>query len=374
MPPALRLVPALLVARGPGPRPDRFGGCGSRRCPSILGGPRAFRGALLGLLALVAGCAGREADTEGPATAPVDVRVAPVVRRPVSLVRSLAGTVRPLERATIATRIAGSVGGANFVLGQKVSAGELVLTLVAPEVLARSDQALATRDQARRELARETGLAATGASTTDALRAATDRMRIAEAMLHEAQALVDHTRVTAPFAGVITRKLAYTGDIVQPGAFLFEIEGRDRLRVELQVPDTLPASAIGSAVSVDLGEATARGIIDEVSPAADPLTHTRPARLRLSTDVAVRSGQFVRVDWPAGTSDALIVPSACIGVFGQIERVFVVRDDRVELRLVRPGPLRGENVQILSGVTEGDILIVSPPITLRDGDPVRVQR
>lgn len=329
-------------------------------------------GLLLGLVVLLAGCGDRESADSSATAAPVAVQVATVRRAVLPVTRLLAGNLRPLDRATVAARTAGTVAQADFSLGQVVNAGDVVVRLSAPELQARQDQALASLDQAKRELAREKELAATGASASDALRAATDRVRINEAAWREAVAVLGQTIIPAPFAGVITRKYAYQGDVAHPGAPLFELEARGHLRAELQVPETLPAPGVGSALRIDLGDGFVVGTLEELSPSADPSTHNREARVGLPAGVVARSGQFVRAEWPAGSIEGLVAPAACVGLFGQIERVFVVTAGHAELRLVRPGPASGTEVRILSGLAEGETVIVSPPASLRDGDAVRV--
>jgi membrane fusion protein (multidrug efflux system) len=372
MPSPLRTLLTVLAGAGLGALLGYFGQCTSGTCPLTANWRRgALYGAFLGLLAVLAGCSRPEVDQEPAPGAVGEVRVTRVHRLTRPLTVPLAGTVRPLERALVAAKVMGTVAQADFTLGQVVSAGETIVALSAAELTARAAQANAALDQARRDVTRESGLASTGAGTTETLRAASDRLRIAEAAAEEARALLGYTRIPAPFAGVITRKLAYAGDLATPGTPLFEIEARDRLRAEIQVPDALPLPAPGSTIPVDTGEAILSGRLVEISPAADPVTHTREARLELPAATALRSGQFVRAAWPAGETAALMLPAAAVGLFGQIERVFVVRDGRAELRLVRTGAREGAETEILSGLNEGESVIVAPPATLRDGEVVR---
>ena len=70
---------------------------------------------------------------------------------------------------------------------------------------------------------------------------------------------------------------------------------------------------------------------------------------------------------------ALRVPAEAVTTIGQMERVFVARDGRAELRLVKAGAVRGGRVEILSGLAEGERVVVTPPAGLREGQPLQAQ-
>jgi RND family efflux transporter MFP subunit len=285
----------------------------------------------------------------------------------------VAGTIRPSARATVAAKITGTVITAELAVGRAVQAGELLVTLQAGELAARVDQAQATVGQAEREYEREQALESKGASTTDAVRAADDHQREARAALQEAQAMLAYTRIAAPFSGVVTAEFVKPGDLAAPGRPLFEIEGVDRLRAEVQVPESLPLPAVGAGLTVLTGDDPVAGQLAELSPAADPTSRTRLAKIALPAAATVHSGQFVRVLWPAGSRTALTVPATAVMIFGQMERVYVVNAGRAQLRLVRTGAREGDRVQIAAGLDSGEVVVAAPSAALRDGQPVEIQ-
>ncbi len=324
-------------------------------------------------LVLANGCS-RPAGTAPAASLPaVSVRVTTVALTVAPQTQPVAGTIRPFEHATIAAKVTGTIATANLAVGRSVAAGEILVTIQAGELDARVAQAQAALDQARRESEREQALEAKGAATTDAVRAADDRLREARAALQEAEAMLGYTRITAPFAGVLTREFVKPGDLATPGSALFEVEGVDRLRAEVQVPESLPLPAAGTALTVLAGDESLPGKLAELSPAADPLSRTRLAKIDLPAASAARSGAFVRVLWPAGNRTALTVPATAVQVFGQMERVFVVTAGRAHLRLVKTSAREGEWVQVSSGLDAGESVVVAPSPLLRDGSPVEIQ-
>jgi RND family efflux transporter MFP subunit len=326
--------------------------------------------------ALLAGCS-RHTDTATARPLPaVAVHMARVESANLPEVRTLTATIHPFERATIAARIMGAVTAADFTVGQSVSAGELILTLAAPEIPARLAQARAALAQARREAAREANLVRQNASAADTALAAEDRLHIAEAAATEAEAMVAYTRVTAPFTGTITRKFVNTGDLAAPGAPLFALEATDHLRAELQLPASFAALPLGTEIAIRLSPETApvTARVAEFSAAADPVTRTRLVQLDLPAASSARSGQLVRALWPDGNTSALVIPSGALDLLGQMERVFVVTPDHhAQLRLVKSAPADGNRLLILSGLTAGETIVLDPAPSLRDGQPVTLR-
>jgi hypothetical protein len=101
------------------------------------------------------------------------------------------------------------------------------------------------------------------------------------------------------------------------------------------------------------------------------------ARLTVPAGSAVRSGQYARVLLPGAPVRVILAPGAALSTFGQMERVFVVGDNnRAVLRLVKSGSLHGSadrpSVEILSGLTGDERVVVAPPATLREGQPLEI--
>lgn len=337
---------------------------------------RRLRSQLVVLLAVgfalaTAGCHRETAASPGlPAVA---VRTAEV-RAVVEPHRTeLPGTVRAVERAALAPKVMGTVASLPVALGQSVKRGDTLATLTANEIGARLAQAEAGLGQARRDLEREAGLYAKGASAADTVRSMEDRVRLMEATVAEARTMLTYTTITAPFDGVITRRLANEGDLASPGVPLLEIENPAQQRVEVEVPDSLAAISAGTAVPIRINALEFTGHVAEVSPALDPVSRTFLAKIDLPPGAAVRSGQFARVAWPTGEGRALLVPTAAVTTFGQMERVFAVSDNRAILRLVKTGARHGADIEILSGLAAGERIVADPPAALQDGCSVEVK-
>ncbi len=288
----------------------------------------------------------------------------------------ITGTVRPARRATIAAKVMGSISELPVSLGQPVRAGELLLKISAAEIAARVAQAQAQLNVAGRDLARERDLLAQGASTADMVRGLEDRVTMMAAMVHEAETMLGYTELRAPFDGVVARKFAQAGDLASPGQPLLDIEGANNFQIEAGIPDSLAARllpGVSLLVEEPAGNVAFHARLAELSSSADAGARTVTAKFTVPADAPVRSGQFVRVHVPAGTSRALLVPAAAVTTIGQMERVFVAENNRATLRLVKTGAARDGLVEILSGLTAGESVVAQPPAGLREGQPLEVQ-
>jgi RND family efflux transporter MFP subunit len=324
------------------------------------------------------GCGRHEAakTSAEPALPTAAVRTATITASPHPMTEEIVGTVRARLRARLEAKVSGRVKEMRVVDGQTVKAGELLATLDVREIQAELDQALARREQAERDLKRFSNLVEQGAVTRQEFDAAQARASVAIGAVTQAETLLDHARITAPFSGVVTRKLADVGDLATPGKPLVELEDPTSLRLEANVPESLYGAVKPAAVmkvSIPALDRVFTGTVGEISPAVDAGSRTFLVKLDLPQDPALRAGLFGRVSVPVGESSALRIPMAALVVRGQMEMVFVVTDGRAQLRLVRSGGKSGGEVVVLAGLSAGETVVVDGGAALRDGQPLEVQ-
>ncbi|HTO04778.1 MAG TPA: efflux RND transporter periplasmic adaptor subunit [Opitutus sp.] len=333
-------------------------------------------------LFVVAGCGGQRDSAESAGGADVlpavRVQTAAVVVRELPATIEVAGTVRPVQRAQVAAKVMGVIEELPVTLGQQVSAGEVLVRIAAGEVSARVEQARAQLNGARRDLERERALLIKGASTTETVKNLEDRLVANEAQLREAEVMLGYAEVRAPFDGVVARRPVNAGDLATPGVLLLEIEGTSRFEIEAGVPESAASQLkIGSPMRIKIpaGSVSFEGSIAEISSAADPEARTVLVKIAVPEDMAVRSGQFVRVEVPGEVRKALLVPASAVTRFGQMERVFSIGpQNRAVLHLVKTAGVRDEHVEIVAGLSVGDRVIVNPPAGLREGQLTEVIR
>ena len=333
---------------------------------------------LLGLaLVSLTGCRdGKKAERMvDEATPAVTVSVAQAEEKAAARQVELMGSLQATERAEIAAKVSGSIVTLPVVLGSRVEKDDLLVEITAGEISARQRQALAQLEQARRNLEREKKLLARNAATPEAVKSLQDTLRIATAAYEEAGTMLDYTRLLAPFAGLVTRKMANVGDLATPGKPLLQLENEARLQVITNIPESLimhvrPGDEL--PIHVPSAGLDIVGTVAEVAPTADRLSRTAPVKINVPANPKLHSGQFARVSLATGSARTLVVPTSALSTYGQMERLFVVEDGRARLRLVRSGAVIGDEVEILSGLKAGETVVVEGGRTLVDGQPVTV--
>ncbi len=332
-------------------------------------------------LATLAGCGECETPRAGNARKPAPIAAVAIklTRADSSAADALPASVRSARTAALAPRIPGTYDEIAVREGDTVKQGDTLARLHAPEWASRRAAAAAALDLARAEHTRTVRLNLTGAATPAELDAANSRLRAAEAALTEADTHLADTRLTAPFAGVVSRKHAEAGDAALPGMPAVTLEDPRSLEIEVALPESQSAWAKpGAPLSVELRGVTLRPAITEVTPAADPASRTRTVRARLTPEELAKlpatpaPGEFARVTPEAATrgEGAVIAPAEAVMRRGQVESVWVNADGKASLRLVRTGRTAGTSVEILSGLSGSETLLKPAP-ELTEGAAVR---
>jgi len=339
-----------------------------------------FGALLLGIIALLPACKGQEEHKkeDGPSLPTITVEVDETREELVPSRIEVVGTIEAVERASISARIAGQIIELPVVLGSRVQKGDLLVKISAGEISAKVLQAEAQLSQARRNLARENKLQKQGASTQETVNSLRDVTRIAEAAYKEAQTMLDYTSIAAPFSGTITSKIANVGDLASPGMRLLQIENGENLQVLAQIPEALLLKvALGDTLSVEIPAAQVilTGEVAEVAPAADPMSRTAPVKIDIMSGSDLRVGQFARIGLEGNGEFTLMLDASAVLLKGQMEIVFVVdmKEKIARMRLVRTGASYDGDVEIISGLDPGEMVIIRNNGKLQDGQAVDIE-
>jgi len=332
---------------------------------------------LLCLLLTAAGC--KESAQQGGSGQPrptAEVRVITVADQTAQQQNEVAGAVESVQRATIGAKIAGPIEEMPVSLGLIVKKGALLAKISAGEITARLSQAETQLAQAQRNFEREKRLLEKDASTRETVKSMEEAYRVAEAGAHEARAMRDYTLITAPFAGIISQKMANTGDLATPGMPLVVLENTEQLQVVAAAPEGLSLKIKKGdtlSVSIPAAQFSQTGTVTEISPATDTASRTALLKIRIDGNPALRPGQYAHVTLPGSAKvKTFLVPEATLLRFGQMERIFVTQNGIAHLRLVRSGEHRDGQVEILTGLNRGEQVVVQGGERLVDGQPVRL--
>jgi len=350
---------------------------------------------LLGIGVLVLACGGgrREGPTEHPPA--VRARLAPVVRVTQAPRLEIVGTVVAERNVAVSSRVMAMVTAVHVQTGATVRAGESLIEIDPQTARGQESQArgaLAAAEAglvlAERNFERFKALATRQAAAdleVDMARMqyeqATGAVEQAKGAVEAASSVARESSVVAPFAGRIAARLVEVGDLAAPGRPLVMIESSRGRRLLINVPESSAATAvlaIGLAVPVridslpSLGELAGRVV--EVTPGADPVTHAFAVKIELPGD-GLATGLAGRALMPGAPRPMLVAPAgACHSQGGM---TFVAIRDAAGLarrRIVTTGVTLPGGLEILSGLTGAETLLVDLPTLPADGAPVEEVR
>ena len=383
-----------------------------------------------GLLASPAFClalAGCKAKVEPQAEAPTPVPVVAVARASLSNDLVLSAEFTPFQNVDVMAKVAGFVKQINVDLGDHVRQGQVLATLDVPELqdeLAKANaQLLAAqanittatsaiaRSQATSNMSHlsftriqgvsksEPGLVpqqdidlaqahdlesqASLAGAESALQAARQSSAQAVAERDRAGAMLQYAVIRAPFTGVITKRYANTGSMIQAGTAsqtqampLVQLAQDNVLRLTLPVPVTdVGGIHIGEPVDINIAALgkTLRGTVTRFSDNVQMSTRTMDTEVDLpNNDGTLVPGMYAEAHLHmAARPDVLSAPIDAVDGLGTAsQHAYIVRDGRLFLVSVTTGIQTAERVEILGGVKQGDLLVVGRHTGLSDGQRV----
>jgi len=366
------------------------------------------------LAGFTAACAAPPSPPPRAESAPASVTLVRVQTSELPAQFLAGGVVRARLTATAASRVLAPVVDVRVHPGDRVTAGQVLVTLDGREMQAQAGRAAAALAAARQSvraadadsLAADAGLTLATASfdringlhakrsaTTHELDEATAalqtaRARVAGAEAHAAEAAASLTAteaasaaaaiaasysvVTAPFAGRVTERLVDPGSMAAPGAPLVTVEDTSSFRLEVSLDEARAGDvAVGQSAGIRLdgapGEAWTEGRVAEVSR-LDPAKHSFLIKIDIPSSAVARSGAFGRARFTAGARAAITAPATAVIRRGQMTFVFAVdRDGLAHLRPVTTAGGAGDRVEVLSGVADGEQIVDRPAPTLTDG-------
>jgi RND family efflux transporter MFP subunit len=186
----------------------------------------------------------------------------------------------------------------------------------------------------------------------------------------------DYAKLAAPFNGVVITRTVEPGNLATPGAPLLTIEQDGLYRLEASVDESKLASVrVGQAVEAVLeADRKLKARVSEIVPSVDAASRTYIVKLDLPATPNLRTGMFGRAIFPLGVQKVVAVPLAALTERGQLQSVFVVEDGVAHTRLVSTGRRTGNAVEVLSGLTAGERVVLPVPVGLQDGARVEVRQ
>lgn len=368
-----------------------------------------------------------EKDQGAGANAVPFAAVAPVKRETIATTLAIAGQFMPYQNVELHAKVAGYIKHIYVDIGDRVHAGQVLAVLEIPELVAQVDEAKAAVHHAEEEIQRaksevsraqadEVALHANAARlvSTDkarpgliaqqelddatakdraaeaqvdaaksALAAAKQQLEVAKADQQHYSALSDYAQITAPYDGVVTWRFSDTGALVQAGTSassglpVVTLAQINVLRLRIPVPESLTSKVrIGDSADVHV-QATGEhftGKVARFTDSLDPSTRTMQVEIDVpNPNYHLQPGMYADVRLHANSRDnALAVPIEAVRRDGDKTSVLMLdSNDRVQSRDVQVGVQSSNRVEILSGLSEGEQVLVGNLGSYQVGEKVR---
>ena len=322
----------------------------------------------------------KEAANVAPAVIVSTATFGPVVRYINAI-----GTLSPYDSVDIKSEVEGRIEKIHFTEGTSVEAGALLVELDDKRATAELLEAEAQYRRAKSEFDPVDKLANKGVAARverDKKKAELDSYA---ARVEACKINVEKRKIVAPFGGVVGLKTISKGQFVTPGTELVKVVDCYPLKVDFKVAEgDIGNVRVGQEITVLVegdkrNEYTARVIA--IDPECEKISHSFNVRAQVdipedvaANDKVLMPGRFVsvRISLDEG-QEGILIPESAIEKLGMDNVVYIVRDNVAIRVLVTLGTNKNGNVEVITGVNEGDLVVTRGQAGILDGHPVRIQ-
>lgn len=344
---------------------------------------------------LMSSCGSKDQKSVADNSPAISVKTNQVEANSNSPFLSVSGKIQASNSADLSTRMMGYINKIHVNVGDKVSKGQLLVSINNSDLQAKSAQvnagineATAAFNNAQKDYNRFQNLFADNSASqkemddmTANFEMAKARLESANQMKNEINAQFAYSNITAPFSGTVTSKNVEEGNMANPGIPLISIETPGHFEVMAMVPETEISQIIkGTEVDVIVKSInkTLKGKVIEVSTSAKNTGGQYLVKIDLDkTDTPILSGMFTTVQFPIERkekSEMVLIPTEAIITNGQLSGIYTISQTNTAiLRWLRLGRTFGNQVEVLSGLNADEAYIVSAEGKLYNGVKVNVQ-
>lgn len=327
-----------------------------------------------GLLASCSSSSSSKATEEQSADTIRLVEVAPAEMRALSLSEEFTAQLEAKVINNITAQAGGRLKQLLVKVGDRVGAGQAVARMEATQ----ASQAQIQLADAKTNFARMDELYKVGGVSKaqwDQAKSAVDQAKLAYGNAAE------NTVLRSPISGFVTAKNYDNGDMTSPQLPVVVIQQIAPVKAVIGVSEQYYSylkKGAAATLSVDaLGEETFSGVVTNIFPTLDPVTHTVSTEIEVANkDLKLRPGMYARVHLDFGTKEALTVPDkAIVRQAGSGARyVYVFSGGKAVYRAVELGQQQGDLYEVVSGLNAGDQVIISAPSNLKNGLSVKLRK
>lgn len=288
------------------------------------------------------------------------------------------GTAKANESVEIRPEVSETIRAIHFEEGQRVEADQILVELANEQARAGAAVARANLLDMENQFRRARDLYETRAVSASQLDQRKAHRDAARAELNAAQARLADSDIRAPFAGRVGLRYVSLGSLVTPNTIITTLDDTDLIKLDFDVPETwlarLEQGMATEARSAAWPEDVFRGQVISIDTRVDPVSRTVIVRASIPNPAGqLRPGMFLTVTLLREDVTALVVPEQAIVPEQSQQFVFVVDDaQRVEKREVRTGRRRPGQVEIVSGLRDGERVVSEGTQKARPGELVEI--
>lgn len=288
---------------------------------------------------------------------------------PVAYVTS--GSVTSDHRVSISSRLSGYIREMKVREGDMVKKGDVLVRVDPVDAKQALIQAQADLADAKADADRYGELLKAGAVTSQQADKVMLRYKVAQSQVEQARNQLSYAEVRSPVAGVVVEKRLSQGDLAAPGIAILTLEDPASLLVEAFVSER-HVSSIHEGDKVDIEIASLQqhyeGVVRQVVQAADPVSHQFLVKIALPAASEIHPGMYAQTGFRVGERQAILVPSAAVVSRAGMHAIYLVDANGIaRYRLIRVGETRGDNVEVLAGLEDGDVIAWNGTPALHSG-------
>ncbi|MFN3380657.1 MAG: efflux RND transporter periplasmic adaptor subunit [Runella zeae] len=312
------------------------------------------------------------------ANTPIPVTVSRVEEGTVSQQLVKTGNLIPFREARITATTAGRVTNVNFDLGSQVNQGAVLVQLdnKLKELSLESTQL--TINKLKKDVERYNNLLAGNATTELQVNEVKYNYENALNQAEQIKKQLLDANVKAPISGKIVKKDIEPGEFINAGAVLGTVLDVARLKVQVLVNESdVYQLRLGQSVNITAEVIPGKTLSGKISYIAPQGTteHNYPVEITVTNPSSLKAGTFVNVDFSQKSNQkSLQIPRLALVESLKNPYVYVIDNNIAKQRVIKIGRELGDKIEVLDGLTAGDIVVVTGQLNLSEGKPVQITK
>ncbi len=300
-----------------------------------------------------------------------------VQQQPFAQVVEALGTATANEAIVVTAQETDKIEALLFDDGDLVKRGQLLVRMNIKEEQARLNELKINLAEAQRQLNRVKGLVKEKAASQQLLDEREAQVDALIAQIDVAEAQIADREIRAPFDGLLGVRQVSDGALVRPGDQITTLDDIQTLKVDFSVAERhLPSVKLGQkveATSIAYPGRVFEGEISHIDSRVDAATRAVRVRAKISNpELLIRPGMLLQILVQKSVSQSLVIPESALVPIDDQQYVFVVEEGKAKRLTVQLGVRKPGQVQILSGLTEGQQVVTQGTLRLQDGTAVKI--